>query len=164
MPHKWHNRFGSVSQQPILGDFCYLVIDSWRSVSHSVMLDSVTPRTVAHQAPMSMEFFRQEYWSKGHSLLQGIFLTLGSNLGLPNNLYHISPNRETSSSLGRDYQMSIIKLDSWLCCYFWEKLITLAQLNSVFVVVGFFVFYFYFSASQLVGSWFSHQGLNLGPR
>ena len=29
----------------------------------SVMLDSVTPWTVAHQAPMSMEFSRQEYWS-----------------------------------------------------------------------------------------------------
>ena len=28
-----------------------------------VMLDSVTPWTVAHQAPLSMEFPRQEYWS-----------------------------------------------------------------------------------------------------
>ena len=28
------------------------------------MLDSfVTPWTVAHQAPLSMKFFRQEYWS-----------------------------------------------------------------------------------------------------
>ena len=45
---------------------------------------------------------KKEYWSECHSLLQGIFLTLGSNLGLPNNLYHVSPNRETSSSLGRD--------------------------------------------------------------
>ena len=35
---------------------------------------------VAHQAPLSTEFSRQEYWS--HSLLQGIFLTQGSNLGL----------------------------------------------------------------------------------
>ena len=33
------------------------------SVSHSVVSDFVTPRTVAHQAPMSMEFSRQEYWS-----------------------------------------------------------------------------------------------------
>ena len=32
--------------------------------AHSVLLDSfVTPRTVAHQAPLSMEFSRQEYWS-----------------------------------------------------------------------------------------------------
>ena len=36
------------------------------------------------QAPLSMEFSRQEYWSKGyHSLLQEIFPTQGSNLGLP---------------------------------------------------------------------------------
>ena len=29
----------------------------------SVTSDSVTPWTVAHQAPLSMEFSRQEYWS-----------------------------------------------------------------------------------------------------
>ena len=27
------------------------------------MFDSTTPWTVAHQAPLSMEFSRQEYWS-----------------------------------------------------------------------------------------------------
>ena len=32
-------------------------------VSHSVMSDFVTPWTVAHQAPLSMGFPRQEYWS-----------------------------------------------------------------------------------------------------
>ena len=32
-------------------------------LSHSVMSDSVTPGTVAHQAPPSMEFSRQKYWS-----------------------------------------------------------------------------------------------------
>ena len=33
------------------------------SQSHSVMSDFVTPWTVAHQAPLSMEFSRPEYWS-----------------------------------------------------------------------------------------------------
>ena len=34
-------------------------------VSHSVMSDSfATPWTAAHQAPLSMEFSRQEYWSR----------------------------------------------------------------------------------------------------
>ena len=33
------------------------------SVSHSVVSDSVTPWTVALQAPLSMELPRQEYWS-----------------------------------------------------------------------------------------------------
>ena len=33
------------------------------SVSHSVMSDSVTPWTVAHQSPLSMGFPRQEFWS-----------------------------------------------------------------------------------------------------
>ena len=32
-------------------------------VSASTMSDSVTPWTVAHQAPLSVEFSRQEYWS-----------------------------------------------------------------------------------------------------
>ena len=31
------------------------------SVSHSVLSNSVTPWTVAHQAPLSMRFSRQEY-------------------------------------------------------------------------------------------------------
>ena len=39
----------------------------------------VTPGTVAHQAPLSMEFSRQEYWSGFHFLLQGIFPAQGSN-------------------------------------------------------------------------------------
>ena len=48
-----------------------------------------TPWIVAHQAPLSMELSRQEYWNSPgkntgvgcHSLLQGIFLTQGLNLG-----------------------------------------------------------------------------------
>ena len=35
--------------------------------------------TVAHQAPLSLEFSKQEYWVACHSLLQGIFLTQGLN-------------------------------------------------------------------------------------
>ena len=41
-----------------------------------------TARTVAHQAPLSMGFFRQEYWSWLHFFLQGIFLIQGANPGL----------------------------------------------------------------------------------
>ena len=32
------------------------------SLSHSVVSNFVTPWTVAHQAPLSMEFSRQKYW------------------------------------------------------------------------------------------------------
>jgi len=31
--------------------------------SHSLMSESLTPRTVAYQAPLSMGFSWQEYWS-----------------------------------------------------------------------------------------------------
>ena len=36
--------------------------------------------TVARQAPLSMGFSRQEYWSGLHALLQGIFPAQGMNL------------------------------------------------------------------------------------
>ena len=39
----------------------------------------VIPRTIAHQVPLSMGLPRQEFWSGSHFLLQGIFLTQGSN-------------------------------------------------------------------------------------
>ena len=46
----------------------------------SVTSDSfATPWTVTNQAPLSMEFSRQEYWRGCHFLLQGIFLTQGSD-------------------------------------------------------------------------------------
>ena len=43
---------------------------------------SVTPWTLARQAPLSMGFSRQEYWSGLHFLLQGIFLIQGLILRL----------------------------------------------------------------------------------
>ena len=45
-----------------------------------VVSNSVTLWTVAHQAPLSMGFFKQEYWSGLHFLLQVIVPTQGSNL------------------------------------------------------------------------------------
>ena len=53
-----------------------------------------TPWTVAYQAPPSMGFSRQEYWSGlPLFLLQGIFPSQGSNPGLSHcrqTLYHLS--------------------------------------------------------------------------
>ena len=49
-------------------------------VSHVQLF--VTPLTVAYEAPLSMGFSRQEYWSGCHFLLQGIFLTQELNLHL----------------------------------------------------------------------------------
>ena len=52
-----------------------------------------TPWTVAYQAPPSMEFSRQDTGVGCHFLLQGIFLTQGSNPGLQHcsqTLYHLS--------------------------------------------------------------------------
>ena len=40
------------------------IILCWAVLSHSVMSDSVTPWTVAHQALLSVGFSGQEYWSR----------------------------------------------------------------------------------------------------
>ena len=45
-------------------------------------LTLAVPCNAAHQAPLSMGFPRQEYWGGLPFLLQGIFLTQGSNLRL----------------------------------------------------------------------------------
>ena len=49
--------------------------------SRSVVSDSATPWTVAHQAPPSMRFSRQEYWV-AISFSRGIFPTQGWNPGI----------------------------------------------------------------------------------
>ena len=62
------------------------------SESHSVVFDSATPWTVAHQAPLSMSP-GQNTGVDSCSLLQGIFRTQVLNLGLPHCgllLYHLS--------------------------------------------------------------------------
>ena len=66
--------------------FCYfistLVISIYintevLNVSYSVVSDSATPWTVAHQAPLSIEFSRQEYWSGVQFLSPGDLPDLG---------------------------------------------------------------------------------------
>ena len=72
----------------------------------SVMSDSATPRTVAHQAPLSMGSPGKDTGVGCHSLLQGIFPTQGSNLSLlycRQMLYHLShQGSPNDSSFGRD--------------------------------------------------------------
>ena len=54
----------------------------WKCWSLSHVRLFVSPWTVTHQAPLCMGFFRQNTGVGCHSLLQGIFLTQGSSLGL----------------------------------------------------------------------------------
>ena len=58
----------------------YIYLES-ESVCHPVVSDSAIPWTIACQAPLSMEFSRQNTGVGYHSLLQGNFLTQGSNPG-----------------------------------------------------------------------------------
>ena len=63
----------------IITDNIYACVLSHFRVVHVI----TTPWTIVHQAPLSMEFYRQEYWSGFYFLLQGIFPTQRSNLGIP---------------------------------------------------------------------------------
>ena len=84
-------------------------------ISHLVVPDSAISWTVAHQAALSMEFSRQEYWSGLHAHLQGILLTQGLNTGLPHCrriLYHLNqqgfhPKRGKCNSSRRKYGLCI---------------------------------------------------------
>ena len=69
-----------MSQSPDGGNSCQSFRSSVKSLSCVRLF--AAPWTVAYQAPLSMEFSRQEYWSGLLFLLQGIFPTQGSNLGL----------------------------------------------------------------------------------
>ena len=63
---------------------CWVYLSSEsESVSHLVVSDFATPWIVACQTPLYMEFSRLQYGVGSHSLLQRIFPTQGSNLGLP---------------------------------------------------------------------------------
>ena len=60
-----------------------------------------------------MEFSRQEYWS-GHFLLQRIFLTQGSNPGLPHcrqMLYHLSHQGSSHNTIS-NIQINYLQLHS----------------------------------------------------
>ena len=78
---------------PSPGDFPNPGVKPWSPALQADSLSSEPPRkaslsrnqlnvmlqTVAHKAPLSMGFSRQEYWSGLPCPLQGIFLTQGSN-------------------------------------------------------------------------------------
>ena len=81
--------------------------------SRSVVSDC-DPWTLAHQAPLSVGFSRQEYWSGLPFPSPGIFLTQGSNPGLPHcrqMIYHLShqgspgkhTNEQNSKTLTEKY-------------------------------------------------------------
>ena len=72
-----HNQGGFI---PVLQGW-FSVCVYVQSLSHIRL--SAIPWTIAHQAPLSMEFPRQQYYSGYSFLLQGIFPTPLSNPGLP---------------------------------------------------------------------------------
>ena len=56
------NYKGKESEKEQIYVYIYINYES-ECVSHTVMSHSVTPWTTAHQAPLSMEIYRKEYWN-----------------------------------------------------------------------------------------------------
>ena len=82
-----------------------------------------TPWTVALQAPLSMQFSRQKYWSGCHALLQGIFPTQGPNPGLLHCrqiLYHWA-TRDALFSPITSQQRAGEKVEQWQISSFWAE-------------------------------------------
>ena len=101
--------------------------------------------TVAHQAPLSLGFSRQEYWSGLPCSPLGVLLTQGSNLRHLNLL----PCRWTLYPLSHPGALTLrVIIDKWelsaalLCFIFWLLYIS---------VVSFFLCFHYFSLSFLWG-------------
>ena len=61
---------------------CFEDTETLIVLSCSVMSDSASLWTIAHQAPLSMGFSRQEYWRELPFPTPGIFHTQGLNLQL----------------------------------------------------------------------------------
>ena len=80
----------------------------------------LTPWTIALQAPLSMEFSRQEYWSRLPILLQGYLPDQGSNLGLlrwrqiPYRLIHQGNLYPNTASSANCKTISELCFNSWL--------------------------------------------------
>ena len=69
---------------------------------------SATSWAVAHQASLSMGFSREEYRVDIYSLLQGIFLTQGSNLGLLHCRQILLPSKPRFFSQSEIFQNKIL--------------------------------------------------------
>ena len=59
----WHTLLTVLNSEIMQMEKALYLSHESESVSRSVMSDSATLQTVAHQAPLSMGFSRQEYWS-----------------------------------------------------------------------------------------------------
>ena len=80
-----------------------------------VSVSFAAPWTIAHQAPLSMEFSRQESWSGVLCPSPGDFPTQGSNLNCRQVLYHLSHQGSSESPYSEAYLNSLpfLALLSW---------------------------------------------------
>ena len=139
---------------------------SWRSEVKSLsrVWLFATPWTVTYQAPPSMGFSRQEYWSGLPFPSPGIFHSQGSNPGLPHRRQMLLPSEppgKPGESMDKEAWQAIVhrvtESQTWLkqlcthaCVCFWHQsnMGLWEWVPSYFL--KYFVMDFYFSLKHLV--------------
>ena len=88
--HYGQHGYSSIQQNSYWGNICQLFAKFISRCAQSISCVQLfaTPWTVAHQAPLSMEFSRQEYWSGLPFPPPGIFVIQGLNPCLLLHLLH----------------------------------------------------------------------------
>ena len=105
--------------------FLFVLCFPWNeNVSHSVVSNSETSLTVAYQVPLSMEFFRQEYWSGWPFLSPGDLLDSGIETvtHIAGSFFIIWATREAHVSLSK-------------YLYFWQNFLIIALLLLGFLLI-----------------------------
>ena len=121
-----------------------------------------TPWTVAHQAPLSMGFSRQEYWSGLPFPSMRIFLTQGLNPGLPHcrqMLYHLSYQGSLLTVL--IFHFSLPVQHQWIPILFSSSLIHSSELFYLFVDAFWYIFHLSYCVLHLLFFVFSNSLLKI---
>ena len=127
-----------------MGDHFKLLSTTLESVSCSVMSDSATPWTVAPQVPLSVDFSRQEYWSRLPFPSPGVLPNLGIEPRSPaleaDSLPSERPGRpQLASRINKNIVRFIIFLkDKTYCKYREKQLEIILRTKSKFLAMKFF--------------------------
>ena len=124
--------FGFFIRKDLDSHKCFL--EDWakarmRAESLQLCLTLCDPWTVAHQAPLTMGFSRQEYWN-------GLLLPPPGDLPDPG----IEPASLTSPALAGRFFTTSTTWEAWVKAYFFEVCVCVPRLSEFFGIVYLSVF------------------------
>ena len=105
-----------------MDEFSHASCNIWCMCACSVMSNSVTPWTVAHQAPLSIEFSNQEYWNvfpflrPGDLPNPGIKPAASMSPALAGGFFTTEPPGKPSTTVLLENNLYVDPCSSNLCC------------------------------------------------